>query len=253
MCHAPAARSRRALSRGFFTGAVPPPISVTPPPHTVFNEFPPRSTSADPGSRSGRDHCRHCWERGTQRVHPNFRPTSSRNNGLSVPRRPLLPHAAAAALRTLSLLFSLAGKRRSSRYFLPSPAMAPRGTCCSISHPLPPPRDRPPPRGQAGTRSGCCPSAGRWPCSKGTPAAPRTPPLCTSCWKRFPFCCSKSQLKTRLKNVQNAGFASFPLCVSVCSANRALPQSSALALTFGNKREAFILIGKQDYKLAVKL
>lgn len=57
----------------------------------------------------------------------------------------------------------------------------------------------------------------------------------------------------RLKNVQNAGFASFPLCVSVCSANRALPQSSALALTFGNKREAFILIGKQDYKLAVKL
>lgn len=59
--------------------------------------------------------------------------------------------------------------------------------------------------------------------------------------------------KMRLKNVQNAGFASFPLCVSVCSANRALPQSSALALTFGNKREAFILIGKQDYKLAVKL
>lgn len=80
-----------------------------------------------------------CRERGTQRVHPNFRPTSSRNNGLCVPRRPLLPHAAAAALRTLSLLFALAGKRRSSRYFLPPAAIpawpAPRGTCCSISHP----------------------------------------------------------------------------------------------------------------------
>lgn len=229
---------------------------MTPPPDTGFTEFPPLSTSAGPGSHSVWDQSRQCWERGTQRVHPNFRPTSSRNNGLCVPRRPLLPHAAAAALQTLSLLFALAGKRRSSRYFLPSAAIpawpAPGGTCCSISHPWDP--------------QGTCRPSGtnRDPqrllslskqvalLQRDTSSSTHTPAV-HILLEKISFLLFQVPAKMRLKNVQNASFASFPLCVSVCSANRALPQRSALALTFGNKREAFILIGKQDYKLAVKL
>lgn len=78
---------------------------------------------------------------------------------------------------------------------LPSPPGRPHGGRAAPSLIPGIPQGPATPRGQTGTRGGCCPSAGRWPCSKGTPAAPRTPPLCTSCWKRFPFCCSKPQLK----------------------------------------------------------
>lgn len=158
---------------------------------------------------------------------------------------------AAAALQTLSLLFTLAGEAAGiSCHQTPSPPGRPHGGHAAPA--LEAPRDLTPLGDKAGTRRGCCPLAGRWPCSKGTPAAQHTPAVhillekISLLWFQVPA-------KMRQKNVQNAGFAPFPLCVSQRVLQTGHFLIVSLWLSRSGMREAFILIGKQDYKLAAVL
>lgn len=152
----------------------------------------------------------------TPRAQLNFRPVLEEQWPVCPSEAP----PAAAALRTRAPLLGLAGPWWSCRYFLPSASI--RAPPAPWGHTAPAPAATRDPQGPGtpwGHRRGCRAPAGRWPCSRGTPAAKQLsttspPPAMHILLEKISLLRFQVPAEMRLKNVQNAVFSSFPLCVS---------------------------------------
>lgn len=167
---------------------------------------------------------------------------------------------AVAVLRTRAPLLGLAGPWWSCRYFLPSASI--RAPPAPWGHVAPAPAATRDPQGPGtpwGHRRGCRAPAGRWPCSRGMPAAKQLsttspPPLAMHILlEKISLLRFQVPAEMRLKNVQNAVFSSFPLCVSQHVLQTGHFLIVLLWLSRAGIREAFILPGERDYKLAAGL
>lgn len=146
---------------------------------------------------------------------PNFRPARSRNNGPCVPRRLLLPHAAPAALQTLSFLFALAGEAAEQQVF-PAIGCHPRLAGDTLLQPRIPgtPKGPDTPWGQSRDPQRLLSLSRQVALLQRDSSSSTHPPAVHILLEKISLLRFQVPAKMRLKNVQNAVFASFPLCVS---------------------------------------